>query len=400
MAFSLNGSPWENRGLLEELLEQTSPSATTGYWAVWNWSTEKSPPAPLLISFSVPEELVNLDSSTQFLESVAQQLDKAFTLFCEERGWPKPRFQLKVIGSDSPEWSYEIEIFSRKSGLNHIKPNKLLIIGEHQQLAGLLGLETLDPVLGLPAKWIARSQLENALESDLHLFNGPGVVTAHALHLASENFHLQIGFLELQSWLHPALASHGPLVETLIREHCGLLLRLVKDLVSQHLWLPHPARFCELFIACLPELDPDEPDPFLLSEMLRKEIVAINIERWLDSDQQLRAIEWRGEADNDDAVQSRLMIRLADALSKAYDTNPNGVPIVLTDFESRAGLALVLQGPYPTVPILSWAEIPTHVPVNLVAVVDATFEVDPSPWHSTIFEVQHSSAVQKAHGQP
>ena len=369
---------------------------TTGQWALWNWSADEPPTAPLLISFSVPADLVNLDSSTHFLEAVAQQLDKAFTLFCEERSWPKPRFRLKALSSEASEWSYEIDIFSRKSGKNHIKPNKLLIIGEHEQLAGLLGLETLDPVLGLPAKWIARSQLENALESDLHLFNGPGVVTAHALHLASEHFHEQIGFLELQSWLHLALSSHGPLVEQLITVHCGLLLRLVKDLVSQHLWLPHPAKFCELFITCLPELDPDEPDPFLLSEMLRKEIVAINIERWLDSDQEMRAVEWRGEPDNDDAVQSRLMIRLADAMSKAYDTSPNGVPIVITDFESRAALALVLQGPYPTVPVLSWAEVPSHVRVNLVAVVDASFEVDPSPWHSAVFEVKHPSAARKA----
>jgi flagellar biosynthesis component FlhA len=259
-------------------------------------------------------------------------------------------------------------------------------MGDESQLSPLLGLETVDPILGLPAKWIARSQLDLARSAQVHLFDGPGLVAAHTLHIMGEIWHRALGFLEIQRWLLGAFPGHSPLLAGVIPAQTGLLLRTVKELIAEGLWLPHPAAFLELFVATLPELEPNEPiDVDMLKELMRKEIVPLNLERFTDSHGMLHAVEWRGEPDGDSADQTRLVHRLGAALLLAHEYD--GSPVVLTDFENRLQLSQALRSPFPYLPVLSWAELPAHARLNLVAVVDARFEVDPSPWAQATFEV-------------
>ena len=379
LATCLDGRPWDNAALLEEL--KLSAEAPAGHWAIWNWENPTPAPSLLEIQVAVPQDSNSAAATHEFLDGVAKQLKAAFMMYSSERGWPEPGYRLRRIIAEQDEWSYRISLQGGPTVEGWLKPNKLLAMGDETQLAPLLGLETLDPVLGLPAKWIGKSQMGPAQSGGLHVFDGPGVITAHTLHMLTEVWQLAFGFLEVQRWLLSAVPTHAMLLGAVMPAHAGLFLKTLKDFVADGLWLPHSAQFLELFAATLPELQPDEKgEAELLKELMRREIVPFNLGRYAARDGILRAVEWRGEPEGDDADQARLLLRLSEALTSSQGG------VVITDFENRPQLGEVLRGPFPGMPVLSWAEMPPHARIEIVAVVDARLEVDPSPWPYATFQ--------------
>lgn len=384
-AYSLHGSEWENKELLEELL--TEPAEAS--WFVASWQEGMRGQGLLKLVLRIPPHQLGQHSTDEFLGSLAYQLDSALSRFCEERGWPVPRFELQPEPGELSDWAYEIHLPESPVGCGLLKPNKLLAVGEPEGLGRFLGLETYEPVFGLSAKWIGRSQMDQALEADLTVFDGPGVVAAHVLHQVGDRFHNLIGYWELQRWVRPALPEAEALIAPLMRQHSGLILRLVRDMILEGLWLPEAARFFEFLGMGLAELDDSSsPKPETLGELLRKHIIPFNLGRWLNSEGKLDAVEWVGSPEMNQADQTRLLIRLAAALSELQERpESDGIPVVLTDFEERRELCHSLKGIFPHLPILSWPELPDHAQVDVSGQVNAELPVDPSPWHSDEFEV-------------
>lgn len=385
-AISQSDGSWDNEALIQELRETTTPE---GNWAVWSWDGPAPTPSPLQIEIAIPADVRSASTTHEFLDGVGRQLRHTFSLFCAEKGWPEPAYRMKASTSPNGEWAYRITLPGGPEATGTLKPAKILAMGDESQLAPLLGLETVDPMLGLPAKWIARSQAPAAHSAELHLFDGAGLVAAHTLQLVGELWNRCFGFVEVQRWFLEALPSHSPLLASLLPERAGCLLQAIKELVGDGLWLPHPSVFLENYAAALPELDAELGDEAMLRELLRRDIVPLNLSRFADRQGILHAVEWRGEVEDcqeeHGGVGTRLLNRLGAALMDCHDHH--GPPVVLTGFENRLALSHVLRGPFPSLPVLSWAELPGHARVNLVAVVDSRFEVDPSPWVYGSFEV-------------
>ncbi len=385
LAFSSNGQSWDNPALLEELHNAASPS----HWAVWSWQSSEPFPSPLAVEIRVPEEHQHSTATHDVMQGVARQLQGAFRMFCGERGWPEPDIALQRLAVPDERWSYRVTLPGGPEAEGELRPTKLLAMGEEEQLAGLLGLETVDPILGLPARWITRSQLDLARSVELHLFDAPGLVAAHTLHMVSESFERTLGMLAIQRWMLPALAQYGEALTSTLAQRAGMILRTVKSLISEGLWLPGPGRLLDLFLQSLSEVEGTDPlEAELLKELMRRELVPENLPRFLDGAGLLWAVEWKGQTEEDSAAQNRLLARLGTALHGLADCDPP--PVVLTDFESRAELSRVLKGPFPHLPVLSWSELPPHARVQLMGVVDARFEVDPAPWEPAWFEVSYS----------
>lgn len=383
LAFSQDGQSWDNEVLLQEL-RSGEPSRDTGLWAIWNWQEPLASPAPLEIAIFVPEHHYGSSAAYQFLAAVSNQLERSFSLFCAERGWPPPGYRLLQRRAEGGRWAYRIRLPGGPVAEGPLKPAKLLVMGGCEQMASLLGLEAVDPFLGLPAKWVARSQLEKVRAADIHAFDGPGLVAAHTLHLVGEIWHRSFGFLELQRWLMPCLPTHGELLKATFPVHAGLFSRALKDLVADRLWLPPAGTFLEIFLEALLELEAESPlPPGLCAELMRKQILPLNLDRFTDPLGALQAVEWRGEPEGDHYAQLRMMTRLAAALREGP-----GAAVVLTDELTRLGLSQVLRTSFPQLPVLSWTELPTHATVSVVAVVNARFEVDPSRWPQASYTVE------------
>ena len=385
LATSSDGTTWDNPSLFDKLL-RSEPE--TGFWSIWHWDS-LDPPLPLVeITLLGPQEFTSSRAAQRLLKAAELQLHSALTLFASERGWPLPNYKLNYRTSSLPDWSYRIALTGSQPSIGEVIPNKILALGDASQLASLLGLESVDPFLGLPAKWITRSQLEAARQLNLHTFESSGLLAAHALHTISADWSHSYGILELQAWLSKATPEHANLLVTLMPTAIGLFSQTVKALIGEELWLPHPSRMLELFLSSWSQVEPEEDGRAdLILESIRKEIVPQNITRLADSDGVLYAIEWRGEPFGDDGTQKRLISRLEAALL-SVKVHPDTTVIVLTDPLCRRELRQALHHTFPHLYVLSWEELPSWAQVHLLATVDSRFEVDPSPWRYASFEVE------------
>jgi flagellar biosynthesis component FlhA len=350
------------------------------------------PPA-LDVVIAAPADSLADPATEELLEATRRQLRRAFGLFGGERGWPLPSFCLR--GEAAPvttEWSYRIALPGGPGVAGSLRPNQLLALGDERALAGMLGIETLEPFTGQPAKWVGRSQLPLAQAANAQLFDGPALVAAHCLHLLDGRlWHRCLGLPQLQPWLLSAAGSHAGILKEIMEKHAGLLLRTVRELVADDLWLPPSATLLEHFASALAELPPPV-DPELLVELLRKEIVPLNLHRFLASDGILHAVEWRADPEGELSEPTRLA-RLSQAIHAAW-SRPDwgtGMLSLLTDLEIRAEFGRLMRPLFPCCPVLSWAEIPSHTRLNVIAVVDGQLETDPSPWPQAIFEISAGS---------
>lgn len=279
--------------------------------------------------------------------------------------------------SPTSVWSYRIEAPSQTLAEHEIQPGKLLAIGSPQVLSSLLGLETHDPFMGLPAKWISSGQRNRAAALPLEaLFDETALIATHLLQTLPEHWGKTVGLRELVDWMSSISPDHLGLLDTAFRPHQGLFLETLAELVSDSLWLPPVEEYLELFSRKLSQTSSQETG--LLLELMRAEILPRNLHQFSDSNGSLHAVDWRG--DPDEANYSLMFVRLDNALSRI-----DGPAVVITSVDNRLSLSRAVRQSFPEVSVLSWNEIPEGTEVSVESVVDATMEFDPSPWPQAVY---------------
>ena len=344
---------------------------------------QKASSPRLSVIFDVPPEQAEQVATAELLSTVAQQMQLAFTAFARDRGWPRAQFALKRAVTGQGSWGYRAELGGTALLSGELQPGKLLAIGESQALAGLLGLETVEPFMGMPAKWIASTQERQARALPLDgLFDQASLVVAHTLHAVSERWSETFGLNQALDWLADVSPAHRALISCDVTPRQGLFLKILKELVADRLWLPPAEEFLEQFSAALVKAG---EDPWMLGELLRCAIVPRNLAHWQDERGTLWAVEWRAQKEDELGLSDRLIRRLQYALGRA--PGPHVACVVITDIEHRRGLGQALRFALPELPVLSWQELEKASGLEVIAVVDARMEFDPSPWPSQLFEV-------------
>ena len=354
------------------------------YFASW----EASPPnsGGIEIRLRLPQESWGTEDAAVFFASTAEKLERAFSQYAEERSWPIPRVTLLPEPGDT--WSYSIHHPNTHLQEGLLRPNKLLTVGEANLINRLLGLETFDPVFGLPAKWISYSQLERAQELGLSIFDCEALVAAHCLNSTIPSYSRSVGYWELQEWVSQDLSHSADLILPLLKKRAGSLLSIVRSMLSSQLWLPKPADFFERLSQVI-ESEPGASSA-VWGELLRKDILESNVSRWLSASGQLKVIEWKGRPCEGGAAQTRLLRRLATALSTHTCQETGQPPVLVCQFEERRELSSALNTAFPELQVLSWPELPSTAPVELVATIKSDFEVSTSTWPSVYFSIQQT----------
>ncbi len=365
---------WEPKELAAKLEE----TIDEGTWLLCHWPDSAASSPRLRVSVDAPPTQLGRAASMELLLSIRGHLKLALTAYAKERNWPLPAVEVDFKASEDSDWSYR-GLLDRTLIFNgEIQRGKLLAIGEPEQLSGLLGLETLDPFMALPAKWIAPAQREQAMRLGMGaIFDESSLIAAHTLHGTSPSWAQTFGLSEALQWLSSA-PLRPELLESVVLKSQGLFLETLKELIESDLWLPPADQFVELMARKLPMAD---LDPWMLIELLRTEVVPENLSRWQDEHQTLWAVEWRSDSQME--LSNRHLRRLEHAFGKIATV---GTPVVLTDLENRRGLAQALRHAFPGTPVLSWQELETAPQLNVVAVVDARMEFDPSPWPGRVYE--------------
>ena len=382
VAYRQESGEWANQELLEDFLRTAGNGESEGTWFLARWNPSEPRSGGLVVRLYCPAGEETSETFRALTTELHQKLSNGLAVSTHEKGWPVPRFSIEVIHQDAEEsWAYQLKLGPFQSEPFELHPNKILAVGEEAALSSLLGLEALDPVFGLPAKWVPFSQSERAAQNGSLLFEAAEVAMGHAINFLSARMEHALGLWELSRWVSNSLPYGGAQVCEMLSEDPAFFLKLVRDLVSEGLHLPPAEQFCEFIkVAEGESSDPDE-----VQMLVRKEVVNGNISFWLDDEGLLNAVEWKGPDDLNASEHHRMLDRLCRAVEHVSQTVTSGRPVLLVDVECRRELASSLKGLFPDLPVLAWSDLKDLSNIRTLASVNSRLSVDPPAAPSAFF---------------
>lgn len=252
--------------------------------------------------------------------------------------------------------TYAIRVRDQLVGDGTLHVDKMLAVAERAALAGLRGEEILEPVYGLPAKWIVPQAREHAMQLGALVFDPVSVLGSHLAEVARANAAALVGRQELQTLIEHLRATVPALVKEIgtdalplatLHKTFGLLLR-------ERAWPRDPVAALEAIVdACALSREPRE-----LAEAARRAIiphlllrrgvrtlepllVGAEVELRTEEPQTAVAIRRRVEAYRQEVPRERAALVCTAALRPA-----------LADFLIRSGLS---------VDVFSYSELPPEV---------------------------------------
>lgn len=384
-SYRYESGEWSDESLLQELQEQTQEPSEKS-WMLVQWLEKQPRSGGLKIFLAAPTPDIDRQTQLKLADLVKQKLANGFINACQERCWPLPRFQVSSVTESSHDsWTYWFELGPHQTNPVAIHPNKILAVGDDQVLASLLGLECVDPVFGLPAKWVTYSQSEKASSQGSILFEAADVIMSHAINFTETKFEFAIGTWEINRWLTGALPSGGETACRLISEQGPLLLTLIKKLIGEGLFLPNQEKFCQEMLLALTSAGNNKVDH--VEPYLRKAIITQNVQRWLDESGQLNVVEWKGPEEVETHQHHRMLRRLTQALVEAQQDVATGTPVLVVGHSQREQMAGVLESLFPDLPILAWSELSDLANLRILTTVNAELKVDPSVLPASFFSI-------------
>lgn len=382
MAYRLDDGNWANQELLEQFLESSGKGPQEA-WYLARWSAGEPRSGGLIVRLFCPLGESQGEIFRSLTGDLRAKLSNGLVLACHERGWPLPRFTIEPLHQEIDEsWGYQLSLGPFQTEPFVLYPTKILAVGEEAALSSLLGLEAIDPVFGLPAKWVTHSQSERAAHNGSLLFEAAEVVMGHSINFLSSHMEHALGLWELNRWLSNSLPFQGARACQPLQEDAPFLLKLVKELVGEGLHLPPPERVCEYLQMARGESEKAEE----ISVLVRREVVNDNIGDWLDEEGFLNAVEWRGPEELNAGDHHRMLERLCRTIEQVHSTVMSGRPVLMVNVEARRELAESLKSLFPDLPVLAWSDLKDLSNIRTVASVNAKLSVDPPAFPTAFFQ--------------
>jgi flagellar biosynthesis protein FlhA len=135
-----------------------------------------------------------------------------------------------------PANTYIIKVKDIECGRGEIRPDMLLVMDPKGDKITLPGEDTIEPTFGLPAKWVAESNREEALFRNYTVVDPPTIITTHITEVIKENISELLSYSETQNLIDSLGDKHKKLVEDTIPTQIsvGGIQRVLQTLLSEH----------------------------------------------------------------------------------------------------------------------------------------------------------------------
>ncbi|UMZ73379.1 flagellar biosynthesis protein FlhA [Natranaerofaba carboxydovora] len=111
---------------------------------------------------------------------------------------------------------YVIKIKGIEIARSEVYPNYYLVMNPEDSGTDLEGIDTTEPVFGLPAKWIEEDRKEQAEMEGLTIVDPPSVLATHLTEVIKQHAHELLGRQEVQSLLDNVKEKFPTVVEELV----------------------------------------------------------------------------------------------------------------------------------------------------------------------------------------
>ncbi len=269
--------------------------------------------------------------------------------------------------------AYEIRLSDLPVARGRLEPDMLLGMDSGTVQTKVKGMETVEPVFGLPALWIKPQDKEKAELNGYTVIDPESVFITHLSEIIKKHSHELLSREDVQllvdrlrkiqpSLVGDALAADGPV-------SIGLLQRVLKNLLKDQI----PIRELTTIIETLSEYAPKSKNPAVLTEMVRKALARTITDRLKDDSGRITAITLEPAFEHQmlnnlkqdteiitlalpAQVTMELSRRIAQAWRSAMDKGKDKIAM-LCDSRLRSALAEMLSRTVPSLPVAAYDEI-------------------------------------------
>lgn len=178
--------------------------------------------------------------------------------------------------------TYTILLRGEVVGQATVHAHKHLALDPGNAQPGLRGIETVDPVFGLPAVWIGEGQVMQAKNMGYTVVDVPTVIITHFVELMHRHAHELFDLDQLQRVLDRVSETDGKLVEELVPDMMSLsnVLRVFRNLIREGL----STRDAHTILEALADYAGRTSNPDDLTELVRQRMARHITRRLSDED--------------------------------------------------------------------------------------------------------------------
>ena len=267
--------------------------------------------------------------------------------------------------------AYEIKLAEMPIAKGRLEPDMFLAMDSGTVQTKIEGIETTEPVYGLPALWIKPEDKEKAELNGYTVIDPESVFITHLSETLKKHADELLSREDVQLLVDRLRKTQPSLVGEVIGElvPMGLLQRVLKNLLTDQI----PIRELNTIIESLGELAAKTKNHIALTEMVRKSLSRTITELYKDDNGKISAITLEPALEHQmtstlrqeaEAINLALPTELAMDISKkiaqawknAMDKDIEKI-VMLCDSRLRSPLAAMLARTVPPLPVVAYDEI-------------------------------------------
>jgi flagellar biosynthesis protein FlhA len=337
--------------------------------------TEKQPVEELLdvdrVSVQVGVRLISMVDPRKD-SAIFDRIGALRRKFAQEFGIVIPLVRLRDNINLDPT-TYEIKIFDHVVAKGQLEPNMFLAMDAGNVHGKVDGIETAEPVYGLPALWIRSEEKEKAELNGYTVIDPESVFITHLSETMKKHAEELLTREDVQLLVDRLRKTQPSLVGEVIGANgevpIGLLQRVLKNLLVNAI----PIRELTIILESLGENATKTKNPELLTEMVRKRLNRTITELYKNDSGKISAItlepaiehqmvaNMRQETDGmnlalSTEVAMSISKKCAQAWKNAMDKGLDRV-VLLCDSRLRSPLAAMLSRTVSLLPVIAYDEI-------------------------------------------
>jgi flagellar biosynthesis protein FlhA len=290
--------------------------------------------------------------------------------FAQQLGIIMPLVRLKDNINLEPD-AYEIRLFDHTVAKGRLEPAMFLAMDSGNVQNKVDGIETCEPVYGLPALWIAEADKERAELSGYTVIDPESVFITHLSETLRKHADELLTREDVQLLVDRLRKTQPSLIGEVVGElvPIGTLQRVLKNLLANSI----PVRDLTTIIEVLGEYASKTKNADILTEITRKSMARTITEQYKDMNGNISAItlepalehqmtsnlQQEGEKLNLN-IPAEMTMSISSSVAQAWKSaTDKGIEkvVLLCDSRLRSSLAEILARTVPPLPVIAYDEI-------------------------------------------
>lgn len=280
---------------------------------------------------------------------------------------------------------YRLKIKGSEMARGELLLDHYLAMSPGEEDDSIVGIETIEPSFGLPAKWITEEMKEQAEILGYTVVDPPSVVSTHITEIIKANAHELLGRQETKQLIDHLGESAPILIEEVtpnplsIGEVQKVLAKLLKEKVS--------IRNLPIIFETLADYGKVTTDTDVLTEYVRQALARQITNQFAQTGDSLKVITLSGKVEKmiadgiqqtehgnylaiDPTVSQSILEAMANQIEQL--SLMEQTPIILCSPAVRMYVRQLTERYFPQVPILSYNELEANIEVQSVGVVNVS----------------------------